>query len=1320
MGYRDSVKSFMSFAREGNRPKIEQFEWMRSKKMELVKSIDQLGQIIDASIKSKLYALDLETTGLNTTVYDDRTVDQIVGFCLSYDGESGYYIPVRHTGAGEVANLPLLEVEAQFRRLANSDAIGIFHNSKFDTAFLRYNGGEPMGVWDEHKKFEDTLILAHLRDSRTRRKGLKGLSLTELNCEMIELKQLFPPGTKNFDFSTLDPNWAPVVWYAASDAICTYNLFKILYPQVVGPQAVPNQQVIYSIEKMCIPATLWMETNRVPISQEKVRELIQIGQKEYFEAIKAVYAFCEETLGRDVSPPWWKVLSEGVSYDDGDGDPKEPIPPVFNADDTVMDFTKQCEEAEKIVKHNSKRPTWDQSLSLSKKVEESQLKEARVLSTGEEREFPYQYDVLSPQQLGPLMEEMEVPDLRYTEKSHQVMTTAAEMDRLTELHGETFPFMAKIKRFRALHKALSTFLYPLRLRKDGGDASDRDSMIKINYNGLKVDTGRFATPGTKRGHLDGGTRYNIHSTPAGYDPQRPECLRRLRECIRARDGYFILANDYSGVELRIVTNLSREPKWITEYFRCSQCDFKFSRGDGESTPEAPPPFCPNCGSDKIGDLHSLSAIAFYGQDSTASPKEFKLLRQKSKCVDPSTLIWTGQGLRTMKSLSYGSCDTFQAAQGISVWNGSEQVPVLETYNGGLKDMYHVITRRGLVTCSAEHKFLTAAGGLASVSEGLVEGLELRDPNRDASLGDSDWVSVRYRPHRRIPEMFCPTNEKMAYFAGLFLGDGAKHGKNSVGVVHGHVDKTDQLGVPYLEWQGILKESLEEVGFTPVSRKKSLSLGSRHVMRFLGALELIKGGVEGTRNLRIPSWVLSQGRTALLHFLGGLFDTDGCVSERDASLSVTTKDAQFAGQIAAALYSLGVLPSLDPSWNHTYERYYYRVRVRGSEAPLFKPYMRHPGKITRFRDEVRTRKPVQNKVLKIIPAGEGQCVDLHISSKDHIYWTNGVPTHNSVNFALCYGGSGKAVTRTINCDDNEGWRIARQFNDTYRGLKDWWAKQHAFARKHGFVLTALGRKYPVPDIQLKRKTKNPVTGQWQDNGGFIAKAERNSVNSPIQGTSADITKLAMALTYKEFKAAGLLDKCKMIITMHDELVFEVHQDYVEQSLDILKVAMARNKAILSLKWPVPLTLDYEIAKDWTAKYNLTEMFEGKEEWEPTLKPYFPKAVARLEALQKGEAEVAAENEATEAAAGPSEMPKVAVDPNLPDLKPGEVYEYRLRHPRRQGTVEKLVQVLAKCEGKGTHPLRIKFRERDDGDAGIDVKGYFTNPIIFKMVAEESGL
>ena len=106
-----------------------------------------LDQVIDACIESGFYACDLETTGLDSRVFDGETRDKIVGICLSPDGERGYYLPIRHKKGVEF-NIPMSKVRAAMERLTASDAVAIFHNAKFDQEFMQFNGGQPWGLWE--------------------------------------------------------------------------------------------------------------------------------------------------------------------------------------------------------------------------------------------------------------------------------------------------------------------------------------------------------------------------------------------------------------------------------------------------------------------------------------------------------------------------------------------------------------------------------------------------------------------------------------------------------------------------------------------------------------------------------------------------------------------------------------------------------------------------------------------------------------------------------------------------------------------------------------------------------------------------------------------------------------------------------------------------------------------------------------------------------------------------------------------------------------------------------------------------------------------
>ena len=210
------------------KPEVTQKPWMEEVELYLG-TVELLEQIEKECIEAGRYGIDLETTGLDQRGFAQSngaliTNDKIVGVCLAPSTTKGYYIPVRHK---EGENVPPRVVMEMLERIKKSGSVGVFHNAKFDLKFLQGEPSHQMN-WDNLKSWDDTIILAYLRNPKDKQKGLKYLCKKELDREMIELKELFHidhiKAKKDLNFSLLDPAWEPVVWYAAVDAINTLAL----------------------------------------------------------------------------------------------------------------------------------------------------------------------------------------------------------------------------------------------------------------------------------------------------------------------------------------------------------------------------------------------------------------------------------------------------------------------------------------------------------------------------------------------------------------------------------------------------------------------------------------------------------------------------------------------------------------------------------------------------------------------------------------------------------------------------------------------------------------------------------------------------------------------------------------------------------------------------------------------------------------------------------------------------------------------------------------------------------------------------------------
>lgn len=166
---------------------------------------------------------------------------------------------------------------------------------------------------------------------------------------------------------------------------------------------------------------------------------------------------------------------------------------------------------------------------------------------------------------------------------------------------------------------------------------------------------------------------------------------------------------------------------------------------------------------------------------------------------------------------------------------------------------------------------------------------------------------------------------------------------------------------------------------------------------------------------------------------------------------------------------------------------------------------------------------------------------------------------AVNFGLAYGQSAFGLAQSLSISRTEAKEIIENYFEKYPGILSYMEDSKEFARKNGFVRTILGRKRNLPDINSNNNTVRSF-------------AERNAVNTPIQGSAADIIKKAMIDIH------GAMDKGKfksrMILQVHDELVFEVHKSE-EKSLKELVHDKMSNAVTLS----VPLTVESGIGKNW---------------------------------------------------------------------------------------------------------------------------------------------
>jgi DNA polymerase-1 len=168
---------------------------------------------------------------------------------------------------------------------------------------------------------------------------------------------------------------------------------------------------------------------------------------------------------------------------------------------------------------------------------------------------------------------------------------------------------------------------------------------------------------------------------------------------------------------------------------------------------------------------------------------------------------------------------------------------------------------------------------------------------------------------------------------------------------------------------------------------------------------------------------------------------------------------------------------------------------------------------------------------------------------------------SVNFGIIYGQGAFGLSENLKITRGEAKEIIENYKKQFPNIQQYMDDQMKFAQKHGYVETLLGRKRWLKDINSNNFT---VRGY----------AERNAINMPIQGTAADMIKLAMIKIHKEFKERKL--KSKMILQVHDELVFDAYKDEVELIKPIIIDCM---ESALPLPNDVPASADLGVGDNW---------------------------------------------------------------------------------------------------------------------------------------------
>ncbi|MBE7629428.1 DNA polymerase I [Tenacibaculum piscium] len=278
--------------------------------------------------------------------------------------------------------------------------------------------------------------------------------------------------------------------------------------------------------------------------------------------------------------------------------------------------------------------------------------------------------------------------------------------------------------------------------------------------------------------------------------------------------------------------------------------------------------------------------------------------------------------------------------------------------------------------------------------------------------------------------------------------------------------------------------------------------------------------------------------------------------------INSKTGRIHTSYAQAVASTGRLSSNNPNLQNIPIRTKRGQEIRKAFIPRDENYVLLAADYSQIELRIIASLSQEETMMEAFKNGE----DIHASTASKVF---NVPLDEvtreqrsnakTVNFGIVYGVSAFGLSNQTDLSRKEAKELIDTYYETYPKLKNYMAKQVDFARDNGYVETVLNRRRYLKDINSR-------------NGMVRSGAERNAVNAPIQGSAADIIKLAMINIYKRFEKENF--KSKMLLQVHDELVFDAHKDELEIIKPIIKQEMEN-----AFKMEVPLDVEIGIGENW---------------------------------------------------------------------------------------------------------------------------------------------
>jgi DNA polymerase-1 len=282
--------------------------------------------------------------------------------------------------------------------------------------------------------------------------------------------------------------------------------------------------------------------------------------------------------------------------------------------------------------------------------------------------------------------------------------------------------------------------------------------------------------------------------------------------------------------------------------------------------------------------------------------------------------------------------------------------------------------------------------------------------------------------------------------------------------------------------------------------------------------------------------------------------------------INTATGRVHTSFSMAIAQTGRLSSTDPNLQNIPIRTALGRRIRDA-------FVAEPGHVILAADysQIELRLAAHMADVPELRQAFADGTDIHNLTAEELFGEVNRDTRGkakTINFAILYGISSWGLAGRLGVDRIEAQAIIDRYFDRFPGVKNYIAQEISNVREHGHVVTLFGRKTWLPGI------KGKTVGERQS-------AERQAINAPIQGTSADIIKRAMIRMPGALGAAGLTGT-RMLLQVHDELVFEVPDAEIEAATPVIRDVMA-NAAAPAVTLSVPLGIEIGTGASWGAAH-----------------------------------------------------------------------------------------------------------------------------------------